>query len=133
MGKLNIGGEIVGMSTFVTNGITIRSNSSLSITENMTAVSKSDITDITIDVDDLLPSSNISGLDVKSDDGVSNLITIGGLKISNISVIGMTESSDVSGFSLFGTLMTPAVIVRSTGAVAERKVNGGISQTTIKN
>lgn len=130
MSKVNIGSEINGLSTFTTNGIKIQSNSKLFITENMSSMTKFDVTSIIINVDDSLPSSSIEGFDIKSDDGATNLISISGNRISNVSIRDMIATATQEGFRLFGSQSsTPAVIIKSSGA----KKGGGTGATTIQN
>lgn len=139
MSRINIGSEITGQSTFITNGIIIRSNSNLVINQPInTNTFKTINTELNIIVDDTLVSSIIGDITIKGDDGISDLITISGSKIDSVSMPESDDVMDASSYNLraSGSLIDSVVIsVTDPIAVVVQKNStpGGIAQTTIKN
>ena len=145
MSKINISGQISGLSTYISNGVIIQSNSTLLIRENILPSSKTDQTSIFINIDNSLTASNIGPISIISDDGTTPLFNISGSQIDSIDVFGMTESSVGGTYSFVGNSNLSSIIVLTTGTVSigpsaspnERtkpKIShGGIVQTSIMN
>lgn len=138
MSQINVGSEISGQSTFIANGVTIRSNSNLSISQSVDLSQTSDPTEIIITVNDSLPSSAIDGMSVKSNDGVTNLFNISGAKIDSIDIDEVTLNPTIDGYDVIPTggsvsrmeIRTSGVTTTSTATINK---GGPVSQTTIKN
>lgn len=138
MSRINVGSEITGQSTFKANGVTIRSNSNLSISQSVDFTVVSQPTEITITVNDSLPSSAINAVNVKADDGVSNLFNISGTKIDSVDIDEVTLTPTIDGYEVTPTggsvsrigIQTSGLTTTSTAVVQK---GGPVSQTTIKN
>lgn len=134
MNTFTLGNQISGTSSFVTNGITIKSNTTFSISGNINQLSLFKNATFTVEASRGLTASTLTQVIITSDDAGTDLITITGDNIYSYVFrgIGVAAKSEAYGYSVTNdTLQTIARVYTSNATLENKNLDGGIKQTSI--